>query len=311
MTALSLESRARALIQRDAVEILGRKSVHWDGFGVEVVNRRVMGRWEFEACAPEHGLCLSLDGLPRRVEGCFDGGRIERFELGPGGLFLLPAHRHLRGHLEACGTFRSAALRLEPDLITRASGGDLDASRVALAPAGTIENRTLAEAMTALAREVEQPGLMGRMYAEGLGLVVLAQLVRHHAVVPDARRRANRVASRRFRQVTDFIEAHLGEDLSLMALAAAAGLGPAHFAQQFRRVAGLSPHQYVLRRRVKRAAALLRLSRRSVAEVALEVGFSSQSHLTAAFRRVYGTTPGAYRAEYTSGWKTVPPTIGF
>jgi len=96
-----------------------------------------------------------------------------------------------------------------------------------------------------------------------------------------------------------------------MALAAEAGLGPAHFAQQFRRVAGLSPHQYVLRRRVKRAAALLRLSRRSIAEIAIEVGFSSQSHLTTAFHRVYGTTPGSYRAEYTSGWKTIPPAIGF
>jgi AraC-like DNA-binding protein len=68
-----------------------------------------------------------------------------------------------------------------------------------------------------------------------------------------------------------------------------------HFAREFKRLTGFAPHQYVLGRRVERARALLARGERSITEVALTVGFSSQSHLTTAFRRVYGTTPAAYR----------------
>ncbi len=107
--------------------------------------------------------------------------------------------------------------------------------------------------------------------------------------------RAPGLASRRLGRVPDFIDAHLAGDLSLRALAAHAGVSRVHFVRQFKRLTGLAPHQYVLRRRVERAAALLQNRDACLKALALEVGFSSQAHLTAAFRRVTGTTPGAYR----------------
>jgi AraC family transcriptional regulator len=72
-----------------------------------------------------------------------------------------------------------------------------------------------------------------------------------------------------------------------------------HFVREFRRLTRLSPHQYVLRRRVERAAALLKDRDVCLKALTLDVGFSSQPHLTVAFRRVYGTTPGAYRDRRT------------
>ena len=96
--------------------------------------------------------------------------------------------------------------------------------------------------------------------------------------------------------VLEYISARLHESISLMDLAAVAGVGVFQFAHAFKRRIGMPPHQYLLRKRVKRAIALKRDPEKSIAEIALSCGFSSQSHLASAFRRVTGTTPGAWRA---------------
>ncbi|QEH38673.1 Transposon Tn10 TetD protein [Aquisphaera giovannonii] len=80
-------------------------------------------------------------------------------------------------------------------------------------------------------------------------------------------------------------------------LAQVAGLSPYHFLRVFKRATGRSPHRYIIEQRVNRAADLLRDPRRTIVEVAYEVGFCSQSHLTVVFRRFMKTTPAAYRDE--------------
>jgi AraC family transcriptional regulator len=74
------------------------------------------------------------------------------------------------------------------------------------------------------------------------------------------------------------------------------------FARRFRATTGHPPYRYVLRRRVERAAALLRATDTSISEVALATGFSSQSHFTSAFKQPIGTTPSAYRRRYRPGF---------
>lgn len=104
-----------------------------------------------------------------------------------------------------------------------------------------------------------------------------------------------RLPPRRLERVTEYIEAHLAEDMSLLALAAEAGLSPAHFARGFKSATGLPVHRYLMERRLAAAAELLRATDHSIADIALTAGFCSQSHLTSAFKRAYGTTPAAYR----------------
>src|SRR3954468_3013123 len=94
----------------------------------------------------------------------------------------------------------------------------------------------------------------------------------------------------------DLMDARYAEPLDVAALARAAGLSPAHFSREFRREFGETPHQYLLTRRLERAAALLRNTDRSVAEVCLMVGLRSVGSFTTSFGRVYGMSPGRYRA---------------
>ena len=96
----------------------------------------------------------------------------------------------------------------------------------------------------------------------------------------------------------DLMEARYGEPLDVATIARAARLSPAHFSREFRREFGETPHQYLLTRRLERAAELLRNTDRSVAEICLMVGLRSVGSFTTSFGRVYGMAPIAYRAAH-------------
>jgi AraC-like DNA-binding protein len=101
----------------------------------------------------------------------------------------------------------------------------------------------------------------------------------------------------RMQRVDAYIGQHLGDPISLAAVAAAAGLSPMHFAARFRVATGQRPHHYILRARIEHAKALLASSERSVVEVAGDAGFRTQAHFTTIFKRFTGATPCAWRRE--------------
>lgn len=104
--------------------------------------------------------------------------------------------------------------------------------------------------------------------------------------------------ARHLLRAKDHADARYAEPLSVDDLADAAGLSRAHFSREFRRAFGESPHAYLLTRRLERAAALLRTTDRSVAEICLAVGLRSIGSFTTSFKRTYGVTPTAYRAAH-------------
>jgi AraC-like DNA-binding protein len=96
----------------------------------------------------------------------------------------------------------------------------------------------------------------------------------------------------------DLVDARYGEPLAVDDLAREAGLSRAHFSVEFKRAFGVTPHVYLLTRRLERAAHLLRHTDRSVTTICMDVGLSSVGSFTASFRRLYDLTPTAYRAAY-------------
>jgi AraC-like DNA-binding protein len=93
----------------------------------------------------------------------------------------------------------------------------------------------------------------------------------------------------------DVIDARYREPLDVPALARAAHLSPAHFSREFRLAFGETPHQYLLTRRLERAAALLRTTDRTVSDICIAVGLRSLGSFTTSFRRAFGQSPTAYR----------------
>ena len=106
----------------------------------------------------------------------------------------------------------------------------------------------------------------------------------------------------------DLIDARYRERLDVPTLARAAHLSTAHFSREFRRAFGETPHQYLLTRRLERAAALLRNTDWTVAEICLAVGLVSVGSFTTSFRRAYGTAPAAYRAAHPPTERVRVPT---
>jgi AraC-like DNA-binding protein len=96
----------------------------------------------------------------------------------------------------------------------------------------------------------------------------------------------------------DLVDAGYAEPLDVADLAREAGLSRAHFSAEFRRAFGESPHVYLLTRRLERAAALLRTTDHSVADICMSVGLSSVGSFTTSFRRMFGLPPTAYRASH-------------
>jgi AraC-like DNA-binding protein len=104
--------------------------------------------------------------------------------------------------------------------------------------------------------------------------------------------------ARQLLRARDLADARYFEPLSVDELASVAGFSRAHFIREFRRAFGESPHAYLLTRRLERAAALLRNTDRSVAEICVSVGLSSVGSFTTSFTRTYGVSPTAYRAAF-------------
>lgn len=148
----------------------------------------------------------------------------------------------------------------------------------------------------ALKAEMENGYPSGRTYMDALATGLATRIVRNHSSLARAPRPMKAaMAGRKLKAVLGYIEDHLGRDLGIGEIADVAGLSVSHFKTLFRKSQGMPPHQYLIRRRVERAAMQLRGSDMPIGEIAFENGFCHQSHLALHTRRVLGLTPQELR----------------
>ena len=133
---------------------------------------------------------------------------------------------------------------------------------------------------------------MGQLYVESLTQVLIIHLLRHYSTsTQNIAPKHGSLTTSQLRQAIDYVQAHLDRNLSLAEIAAAINISPTYFSKLFKRATGSSPHQYMIQQRIERAKELLKTTDLAIANVALQVGFSSQSHLTQHFKRLTGVTP--------------------
>jgi AraC family transcriptional regulator len=121
-----------------------------------------------------------------------------------------------------------------------------------------------------------------------------------------APQRDPRLARDVLRRAIRFVNDNLDSKLKWDEIAMAVGLDPFTFGRGFKLATGMTPHQYIIRCRLRRAMRLLAREELTLADIALEVGCSCQSHLTTLFRKHLGTTPGAFRGSAKERQRRVP-----
>jgi transcriptional regulator GlxA family with amidase domain len=118
---------------------------------------------------------------------------------------------------------------------------------------------------------------------------------RHSGMPIESKLPQGGLAPWQLRRAKEILNAHIVGSVSIAHLAAECGLSTCHFARSFRDSMGISPHRWLMHRRVERATELLRQSPLSIIDIALSCGFADQSHLTRVFRSVHGSAPGRWR----------------
>lgn len=181
--------------------------------------------------------------------------------------------------------FRELARRLDPDF-----PGDFGSLHTMF-----WRDNTLRDHVLKLWRAAKGDALAPDVDPEEAGLALARMLLDRSKSGPDRREFDYALAPHVRRKVFSYIEENLDGDCSITALAEIAGLSPYHFARAFRTDTGDTPHRYVVRRRLVRARDMVLYSSRGLAEIARAAGYSSQSRLTEAFVRNFGSTPGKTR----------------
>jgi|SRR5579859_1569399 len=163
---------------------------------------------------------------------------------------------------------------------------DLEKTRQAPREARGVNDNQVFHAVARMRREDD---------GDGTALVVRLPTPACKALPSAAARSVPCLPKWRLKRAMSHIEENLAEPITLSGLAEAAGLSRAYFAAQFRATIGLSPHEYLLRRRIREAQRMLLDSRLTLADIALSVGFQTQAHFTTVFKRFVGDTPWRWR----------------
>lgn len=213
-----------------------------------------------------------------------------------GDIHIIPAETPSVWEVKGKDTFLT--LSVAPALLARAAEQlGLDPKRIELRNRFQVRDTQLENIGWALKEELECGNPCGAIYLDSLALTVALRLLCCHSSMAVEMRRPNkRLSDRRLRQVFDYIEDNLAANISLDDLAAVIGLSASHFKVLFREATALSPHQYLIRRRLERARHLLGNDQLSIGQVALETGFAHQSHLARHMHRVLGVSPKTLRA---------------
>jgi AraC family transcriptional regulator len=197
------------------------------------------------------------------------------------------------------GSYNSLLFEVDPVHLERITEGKLAGGRVEIPERVTFKDLRLENLLKVLYDELRQGGATGRMFGEQVGNAIAILLAKHYsAVTPSLFGSAGRMPMSRLKRVMDYIEANLDDDLQVSTLAKEVDMSPYYFTRLFKNSTGMSPHQYVMQCRIKRAQEWLRKSEMSICEIGVGLGYLDLKHFRDVFRREVGVSPSAFRAAH-------------
>ncbi len=237
----------------------------------------------------------SINFGPAEGTSSLAGDPLRRYERRPYEYIVAPPRFPLKGEADIAPevlafVFQFAAIR---DPLSRLAGVEQDS----IAPQVVIGKPS--PFTTALAKKIRSHMTLdnrSRVYLESLCTVLLIEMLKPIATFRSGRRRSP-LSQGKIDMLLKYIDGNLDSELAIDQLAELVGASPDQLSRAFKKSVGETPHNYVLQRRTDAARAMIRDKTATLAEIAYATGFSSQSHMTTAFKRVLGVTPGAIREQ--------------
>jgi AraC family transcriptional regulator len=186
-------------------------------------------------------------------------------------------------------------------LFVRKIAGEFDGpfKDLALTPRFGVQGKHIRHIGMSLLGELNEANAVGRLYADSLAVSLTLQLVQHYSSSKDVRIDRGGMAPHKLRKAVGWIDHHVAREeegrVALRAVAKDVGLSYFHFSRAFKQSMGMTPTNYIAERRIERAKELMKKTDLAISEIALRLGFSSQSHFTTSFRRLAGVTPRSFR----------------
>lgn len=263
----------------------------WNGF---IMERQVAGVEMMIGDRSDHDMIAMVASNVMKGEYTSQSGRLSLSQKTAGQLTVIP-----QGPVPALRLLSEAEIvycSFDPAFMSRVTEERDSARSGRLDFRSGIRDKSLAQILLLLTSEFEAGNPTGRIYAETLAEALALRFLYLGSTVPlSAPIKVSALPGNKLARVKDLIESSPNKDLTLESLAKEAGYSRAHFLRMFRESTGLTPHQYVIQRRISLAEKMLAGGSMGLAQIAAACGFSSQAHLTLAFRKHLSVTPAEYR----------------
>jgi AraC family transcriptional regulator len=265
----------------------------WRGLPLAWVGTRE-GAWSARISPPSTVLSmLDTGAVTTRIR---ISGRSCDLDARPGTMTLFAANSEIRVNQVDCIEARRILVHFDVAALAHLTLFDDELITTRLRESHGFCDPSLSAVLSEMLGEIRRGCPNGPLFAESLSVGVAMHLCRTRGVhAPPGAGERGQFTRWQWSHLRDLIDNDLSSDLSLATLAASVKLSKPHFIRLFRNTTGTSPHRYIVQTRIERARRMIESSELSLAQVASEAGFASQSHLNRTFRDRYGVTPGELR----------------
>lgn len=246
-----------------------------------------------EICLRQHSIAIQL-GKNYQIDWRLAGGKLHTTQMRKGVIGITP-----KGIPTQARWFEDVdflLISLNSNLFHQVIGDSIDCDSIEIIPQRGVDDSQIFHLGMALQGEITAGCPSGNIFAESIANALAVRILKNYSLVNSKITESEiELSQQQLQQVIDYINDNLAQKLSLNRLASLVNMSSYHFCRWFKNTIGISPHQYIIQCRIKRAKFLLTYTQLPLVEIALNIGCSSQTNFTVLFRKHMGVTPKVYR----------------